>query len=290
MEYARIPLEPVFDVSFLTNISYYKLAPDFLNLGETHDFWELLYVDRGSVIITAGDDTYLLKAGEMVFHRPKEFHALRSAEQSDIIVVSFGCESNAMHRLERKIIRLHSREKAHLKLLIEEAQQVFVYFENEPAMVDLSKKDTAPFGCDHLIKTYLEQFLIYVCRRDDNILFNQRAVLAEPLHQNLVIAQQAIDYLAENYRRKVSLASVAAALEISVPQLKRMFREQIGQSMVHYLISLRISEAKRLIRQGDRNFTQIAEQVGYETIYYFSRQFKQHTGMTPSEYAKSIKS
>lgn len=289
MEYARISLEPVFDVKFLMNISYYKLASGFLTLGESHDFWELVYVDRGSVIITAGEDTYLLKAGEMAFHRPNEFHAVRSTEQSDIIVVSFGCDSDAMHRLEQQIIRLHTREKAHLKLLIEEAQQVFAYFENEPAMVDLSKKDDVPWGCDHLIKTYLEQFLIYVCRRDDSILFDQRAITSERLHHSLKLAQQAVDYLAENYRKKISLASLAAALEISVPQLKRVFREQVGQSMVNYLISLRVSEAKRLIRQGNMTFTQIAEQVGYETIYYFSRQFKLHTGMTPSEYAKSVK-
>ena len=225
----------------------------------------------------------------MAFHRPNEFHAVHSKEQSDIIVVSFGCESDAMHRLEQQIIRLHSHEKAHLKLLIEEAQQVFAFFENEPAMVDLSKKEAAPWGCDHLIKTYLEQFLIYVCRRDDSIMFDQRAVTSERLHHSLMIAQQAVDYLAENFREKISLASLAAALEISIPRLKRVFREQVGQSMVNYLISLRISEAKRLIRQGNMSFTQIAEQVGYETIYYFSRQFKQHTGMTPSEYAKSVK-
>ena len=52
---------------------------------------------------------------------------------------------------------------------------------------------------------------------------------------------------------------------------------------------LKINAAKELIRTNRMNFTQIAEHLGYASIHYFSRQFKKVTGMTPSEYASSIK-
>jgi YesN/AraC family two-component response regulator len=57
---------------------------------------------------------------------------------------------------------------------------------------------------------------------------------------------------------------------------------------MEYFYRLKIEEAKRLIRNGTNNFTQIADKLGYSTIHYFSRQFKKIVGMSPSEYSKSI--
>jgi len=55
-----------------------------------------------------------------------------------------------------------------------------------------------------------------------------------------------------------------------------------------YLTNYRIGEAKRLIQESNLNFSQIALAVGYDNIYYFSTIFKKHTGMTPTEYSKSL--
>ena len=52
---------------------------------------------------------------------------------------------------------------------------------------------------------------------------------------------------------------------------------------------MKIETAKQLIRNEQMNFTQIAETLGYSSIHYFSRQFRKLTGMSPSEYASSIK-
>ncbi len=52
---------------------------------------------------------------------------------------------------------------------------------------------------------------------------------------------------------------------------------------------MKIDFARQLIRDNDMNFTQISDFLGYSSIHYFSRQFKKITGMTPTEYATSIK-
>lgn len=289
MEYRQFPLSTVFAVEFLVNIAYYKLSANFRTQGEQHPFWEFVYVDRGSVMVTAGDKTYLLKAGEMVFHCPNEFHAIQALGNTDVIIVAFGCDSASMHKLEQQVLLLDRREKAHLKLLVDEAQSTYQYFENDPPKTNLSKKDPAPWGSDHMIKTYLEQLLIYICRREDSIQLSQRAVPTGKSQHSLILAQQAREYLENNFQQKITLDTLSNALGISVSQVKRIFREQIGTSMVSTLTALRISEAKRLIRRGQMTLTQIAEAVGYENIYYFSTRFKSHTGMSPSEYIKSVK-
>ena len=59
--------------------------------------------------------------------------------------------------------------------------------------------------------------------------------------------------------------------------------------VIEYFSKMKIDSAKHLIRIGNLNFSQIAERLGYNSIHYFSRQFKQLTGMTPTEYASSVK-
>ncbi len=284
-----IPLEVVFDVQAIGNISYYRCPWNYTFPGESHLGWEFLYVDRGSVTVTAGNSTYFMKAGELAFHRPNEFHSFQTVGASDIIVVSFYCNSTAMCRLEKKVLLLHRKEKEHLKMLVNEAQQVYQHFEGNPPYINMHKLDSAPWACDQMIKNYLEQLFIYICRRDDNVGFSQRAVAANRPYQGLVLAQRATDYLEEHFAEHISLASLSSALGVSVSQVKRVFQEQIGQSMVNYLTSLRIGQAKRMIREGNLNFTQVAERVGYDSIYYFSALFKKRTGMTLTEYAKSLK-
>ena len=86
-----------------------------------------------------------------------------------------------------------------------------------------------------------------------------------------------------------TLEALAAQVNISVSQLKRTYKDQTGSSVIAYLTKVRISEAKRLIRESNHNFTQIAELTGYDNIYYFSRRFKEETKMTPTEYALSLR-
>jgi len=289
MELHPIPLETTFDVQAIENISYYRCPRDYNFPGEAHSCWEFLYVDRGSVVVTAGSNIYFMKAGELAFHLPGEFHSFQAVGETDIIVVSFYCSSEAMHRLEQKVLLLHRKEKEQLKLLVDEAQQVYKHFENDPPYIRMVKRDTAPWYSDQMIKTYLEQLFILICRRDDNIGFSQRTVSPKRTNQGPLLAQRVTDYLREHYREHITLNDLASVFGVSVSQIKRVFQDQVGRSMVNYLTDLRIGEAKRMIRDGNLNFTQVADAVGYDSIYYFSSLFKKRTGMTPTEYSKSLK-
>lgn len=72
-------------------------------------------------------------------------------------------------------------------------------------------------------------------------------------------------------------------------QLQKLFKEQCNRGIIEYFSILKIEVAKELIRTNHMNFTQISAHLGYTSIHYFSRQFKKIVGMTPSEYASSVK-
>ena len=72
--------------------------------------------------------------------------------------------------------------------------------------------------------------------------------------------------------------------------LQKLFQEVGSMGVMELFHKMKIDIAKRMIREGQLNFTQIADQLGYSSIHYFSRQFKKECDMSPSEYAQSIRS
>ena len=291
MVFQSYKVDPVFTVSEYVNVSYYKLPKDFEFTGESHNFWELLYVDKGELVITADTSQYLLKAGEMVFHRPNEFHAFKVPSQFtvNIIVISFYCSSPYMKAFENKILFLHYAEKQCLSNITKEAEAAFEYFDQAPILIDMRKRASAPFGADQLICNNLEQLFILIYRRNDAIFIEERSMPFKRLRHHEEFALQIKDYLRKHYSERITLQSLADKHSISVSQLRYIYKEQTGRSIIAELTSIRISEAKRMIRENNLNFTQIAEAVGYDNIYYFSTLFKKHTGMTLTEYSKSVR-
>ena len=75
--WVKVPLKNIISVTRVVTLLCYDLSPKFYTSGESHDFWELVYVDRGELEIRAGDDLRHLKQGEIAFHQPNEFHSVR---------------------------------------------------------------------------------------------------------------------------------------------------------------------------------------------------------------------
>ena len=284
-------LDPVFFVKELINASYYNLPRNFAFDGESHDFWELIYVDRGRIIVGSEDRNYLLMAGEMAFYTPGEFHSIHLCEEqpASIVVISFNSESATMDAFEHKILVLGDAEKQCLATIVEEAADTFLHFDNIPAAIDLERAEHPPFGSEQIIKNRLEELFIRIYRRRENISITSRTVPPSRLLRSSELVAQVQDYMSSHFADKLSLEVIAATHNISVAYLRRIFKLKAGVPVMTYLTKLRISEAKRLINEGKLNFTQIAEAVGYDNIYYFSSAFKKQTGMTLTEFSRSVR-
>ena len=160
---ARIGFERLFHVSGLITVFYMELSSHFRYEGERHDYWELIYIDKGELLCTAEEKRFLLKSGEMTLHRPGEFHnhAGNSSTASNVSVLNFVCKSPAMKRLEGKIFRLSAQEKGLLSALFSEGLACYrLEDEHDPLHPRLSAIEPAPLGGSQMIKNLLELFLI----------------------------------------------------------------------------------------------------------------------------------
>ena len=100
----------------------------------------------------------------------------------------------------------------------------------------------------------------------------------------------AIDYMINNYSDSlISNDSLARLCKISTVHFRKTFESVYGISPINYLTNIRIEKAKEMLKNDYNSVSQIAENVGYNSIYHFSKMFKTYTGISPSEYAKASK-
>ena len=99
----------------------------------------------------------------------------------------------------------------------------------------------------------------------------------------------AIEFMQYNYEHPLTLPDIAKAVHLSVSRLAHLFREQMGVTIVDYLTNIRITHAKRMLLTTDNNCTRICYEVGYNNQSYFTRVFKQTTGLTPRQFRNQNK-
>lgn len=94
------------------------------------------------------------------------------------------------------------------------------------------------------------------------------------------------EYLDRNYAEKITLDGLATQFYINKYYLTKVFKEQYGQSITAYLLNIRITKAKQLLRFSERSVEEIGMEVGLGAPHYFSQTFKSVEGVPPSVYRK----
>ena len=102
------------------------------------------------------------------------------------------------------------------------------------------------------------------------------------------IVLQAIAYVHTHYGESLTRQDIASYVNVSNRHLNRCFKEEMDITPITYLNRYRIKEAKRLLATTQRPITEIGLEVGFSSGGYFTRVFKQETGMAPSEYRRGL--
>lgn len=279
----------------LVTVHYFEYDSDFSFPGEVHNFWELLYVDKGEVEVIAGETAQILRKGQIIFHKPMEFHSLRAlgVNAPNLVVVSFDCHSPAMRFFNDRVMQADNFERDMLGRIIEEANQSFPAGPlADPDLRQLELKEELPFGALQMIKLCLEMMLLHLIREQGPGKSSAAVQRVSSSIQEVAgddVFSKVAGYLEQNIRCRITLDQVCRDNLCGRSYLQKVFREKTGGGVMEYFGKMKLEAAKREIREGKRNFTEISGELGYASIHYFSRHFKKVTGMTPTEYASSVK-
>lgn len=291
MPYISTNLRDDIKIEKIVSIHYFEYMNNFIFEGEAHNFWEFCCVDKGDVEVSADGVPHLLHKGEIIFHKPNEFHTLKANGKTapNLVVMSFHCSSSCMDFFRDRVLTITDEERSLLAQIITEARECFSSPLDDPYLLKLERKEPSPFASEQLIRIYLEQFLLQMCRRCQKKEYVLPPVKSIKKSNDLQIYDRVRLYLEAHLYEHISIESICRENLIGRSQLQKIFRERTNSGVINYFSKMKIDAAKQMIRESNLNFSQIAEKLGYTSVHYFSRQFKKVTGMSPSEYASSIK-
>jgi AraC-like DNA-binding protein len=283
----RTHLKQTIAIENLVTLFYFEFAKDYIFHGERHDFWELVYFDKGEVEVTTDDRQYRLTSGMITFHKPNEFHSFHSSRGTapNIIVMTFSSHSKELTPFEDLTLRLDTDDRNLLANIVKEGMQAFVF----PFQYPLVRHEDAPIGTEQIIQIYLELFLLRLLRKMDKPEEEQSLQSLAKEKENNTLTQTIIGFLELHMGEELTLSAISDSLRISKTRLKDGFKKQTGQSIMKYYLTMRLEQAKTLIREETYNFSEIAEILGFNSPHYFSKTFKKVMGMNPTEYARSVK-
>ena len=277
-------------VDAIVTVHYFEHAKNYVFEGEKHDFWELVYVDKGKLEVIAEEQGYELTQGQVIFHKPGEFHNLyaNGTVAPNLVILTFVCRSPAMSFFENKIMYITLRQRELLSRIIKEGRNAFTGPLGDPYTLQMPRNPDALFGSEQLINLYLETLLIDMIR--DSAPEGERPKPSSSIkaRSDNDLVNRIIHYMEEHLSDNLSFSTICHFSAQSATNLKTIFKAVTGQGVMEYYRALKINQAKILLRESNGNITQIADSLGYTSVQYFSRHFKQATGMTPREYTLSV--
>jgi len=96
------------------------------------------------------------------------------------------------------------------------------------------------------------------------------------------------DYVKENYHSEISLDQISGVALMTAPAFCRYFKKYTQKTFTQFVNEFRVRQAIRLIGKGNKSITEIAGEVGFNNFSHFNKQFKRVTGVSPSQYKKSM--
>lgn len=289
-KYYKHKLENLLLINKIAIIHYLEFDHDFRSEREAHDFWELVYADRGDIVCEIDDGEIVLHEGEVRFHKPGEIHALRAEGEKHpcVFIVCFECKSEAIRFFEDKSMPMGKNLLRFVFGIIAESQKTFDLPEADPTLKKMKLLSAPALGGQQLIKNYLELLLINLMRDETEKEYSEDVFLPPEQYEERV-ASLVIEYLKEHITQKVSIVDICETLHYNKSYLFKQFKKATGQGVMTYFTGLKISEAKKMLRTSTRSINQIADTFAFDTPNYFSKCFKRLTGSTPSAYRKKHK-
>jgi len=274
------------EVKGLVSDFYYELPLDFNYSGESHSGWEFVYVENGRVIVNADDETYIVKKGEMICHKPFEFHTIKPYESgAKVIIFCFYSDNEYMEYFNNKIIAINQRQKQYLNDIVNIGKSIFL----SKSPLDIARDggmdvspDSSPLN-EQFVKNSIELLIISLLSANTTEK-QSRVSLYEHVTERETLTQNIIKYLNENTDKQLSLKEISKQFSYSLSSIKRIFKEETGSSIITYFNNIRMERAKEMLLRSKMSIEGIAASLGFSNSYYFSTSFKKNFGESPSKF------
>ena len=270
-------------VQNLITIETLDVSERFSYPEETHEFYELAYVDSGAILCNMEERSVRLEQGDFLLIPPMHAHSYHThqAQSAAIFILCFRSRSEYLTILEQKI-KLDKDAKRMISEIIRESKNAFVF----PFDKKLKPLPTPLFGAQQMVENRLETLLIHLIRtqisQNRDIVFVMNSVELE--HS---LCNDITKLLKEHIYTSVTLDEISRQTFYSKTFLNSVFKKSTGLPIMKYYTMLKVQEAKKLLRKN-MSISSVAAQLNFDSATYFTKVFKKYANMTPTAYKKTV--
>lgn len=260
-------------ISEIIGYYYHIRNPKYELLNEVHDFWEIYFIDYGQIIMEIDDKPFILLPNNFIFFAPYQKCSISTK------ILNKPC--SYMKILFRANIRNCEMLKNHIFTLTNNIRKLLEHY--------IKISDRNHFTDDDLMLAYLQLMISQIIREQSHVeLFDKS--LENPLQAKYdeEMLNSILMYIEKNIMSPISLKTLCDEFNISKGVLYKCFQTKLGISPIKYINNQRLTLSAKLIKSNDYTITMISQMLGYNSVHYFSRQFKDFYGISPSEYASTI--
>lgn len=288
---AKMPMSPYIRLAWDS-----WLAPDWFLARRVIFDYEIICLQSGELDVEVDGVHYSAKSGDIILLRPKQPHSLRSVSSAPVHQphIHFDLvEDDLSPYVYISFADLPDIDPKEFSLFRTDVLDEFspnlppvVHLRNSKSLEGLlfaiiHEKENRMIYSDAIANGLFIQFFSTLLRE---VALNSPEGEKLPPSQN--IAQQVRDRLNRNLDRDISLDELSESIHISKYHLCRQFKLAFGVSPMQYHLDSRINKAKVLLVTTNMSISSIAETVGFQSIYSFSRAFKKRENVSPSVYRR----
>ncbi len=226
---------------------------------------ELIYVKEGRVVYYIGENSYVLKSGNLVFIPRGTYRQAYYDNKSFLhfYVMELNCSFDNGNPVE---IPPPTIFNVNQNIVIEDLYENMtkIWKEKSKGYRLMSRAIALQIFHELIFRTY-------------------NSSIKESKSNRIEFIK---DYIYDNYHREISVEEIADILNLNPNYLGSYFKKKTGYTLRQYVNSVRINKAKNLLSTGRYSVSGVAEQCGYQDIYYFSKVFKEIEGVPPSAFIK----
>ena len=257
-------------------IAFYYVVkrPHYHFSGEVSRYYELTYVDHGSLVTTVEQKQYEIKAQQAMLYGPGQFHdqSVTSTDSCSYLTVIFKVDRPLPANMLNTVFSCSRR-----------AVGVINHF--------VSGSDYHDYLSSDVMIASLQFFL--VCLAASIIPEHEEKKAPKPIspinqHFEDRLLEEIIEYINEHLNDPLPVDQICQRFSISRNTLQNLFKNNLQIAPKQYINNAKLNRSRAMIRKGDMTISQIAEKLGFTSIHYFSRKFTASYGITPSEFARKI--
>ena len=262
-----------------------KLIPQFLRIHKArigkHWIWpehtnteiELVLIKKGQMRCSIDGEEFRAHSGDCYFVQPGQVHHEEIlSKHLDIFTLRFAL-LDSREKSRPFITKCHPKQQCLRKFERKTSQ----LFEKILQLIWNEKR-----GTEREIEKAISDIINLIKKHIDEQSPGKTPEKA--MSRQHLLVRQAVDFIKQNTNKNVTVSQVADHCCICPCYLAHIFKDRMGIPPVQYILQQRIDQAKRLLADESLYVYEVANQLGYKDSFYFSRQFKKNTGLSPQAY------